>query len=252
MDEGTACDTNGTLVVIPARYGSSRFPGKPLVPIKGVPLILRVHAQAAAAFPSSRIIVATDDARISELCEASSVRVAMTSPGCLTGTDRVWEAVSHLDAELIINVQGDEPLVKGDDILAVLRAARAYRGGVVNAMCAIGERRDIDSPNVPKVVVNARNELVYMSRAPIPYVQAKGATVVYRRQVCIYGFTHDALRAFAHYGKKSVLEAPEDIEILRFLDLGIPVRMIEVSSASVAVDVPEDVPRVEDLLQNKP
>ncbi|MFQ5801474.1 MAG: 3-deoxy-manno-octulosonate cytidylyltransferase [Candidatus Methylomirabilales bacterium] len=241
----------GVVAIIPARYGSSRFPGKPLAMVLGVPLIIRVFQQVVTAFPSEQVIVATDDGRIREVCEGAGIRVVMTSAICPTGTDRVWEAASELEAEMIVNVQGDEPLVRTEDILAVVWSKRANPGHVVNAMCTITDRRDIVSPNVPKVVVNERDELVYMSRAPIPYVKAEDVVHVHRRQVCIYGFNRAELRAFAEYGHKSRLEKTEDIEILRFLDLGIPVRMVEVSEASVAVDVPEDVPRVERLLERE-
>ena len=235
------------VAIIPARYGSSRFPGKPLAKILGVPLILRVFERVVKVLPPAQIVVATDDERIQNVCEQAGIRVVMTSSTCLTGTDRVWEAASKLEAEVIVNVQGDEPLVKVEDILAVIRAKHAYPSHVVNAMCVITDRRDIESPNVPKVVVNNRDDLIYISRAPIPYVKGQGKAV-YRRQVCIYGFNKSELRAFAGHGQKSRLEDPEDIEILRFLDLGIPVRMVEVSGASLAVDVPEDIIRVERLL----
>tara|TARA_B100001971_G_C18250718_1_gene577983 strand:+ start:894 stop:1652 length:759 start_codon:yes stop_codon:yes gene_type:complete len=244
-------ELDGVVAIIPARFGSSRFPGKPLVPILGVPLIIRVFRQVEEVFPAGKIIVATDDERIRGVCIDAGIAVAMTPSDCLTGTDRVWEAARCLDAVTIINVQGDEPLVKAKDILAVVRARRTHPDHVVNAMCSIHDRKDIESPNVPKVVVNGRNDLVYMSRAPIPHVKSTDSVEVYRRQVCIYGFTRGQLQTFAEYGRKSTLEEPEDIEILRFLDLGIPVRMVEVSEASAAVDVPEDVSRVEQLLERR-
>lgn len=244
-------DIADVVAIIPARYGSSRYPGKPLVEVLGVPLVVRVFQRVVTAFPPAQVVVATDDDRIRAVCESEGIRVVMTSSRCLTGTDRVWEAANQLAADIIINVQGDEPLVRAEDILAVVRSKRANPGHVVNAMCTITDRRDIESPNVPKVVVNERDELVYMSRAPIPFVKAQGVVGVYRRQVCIYGFSLPELRAFAGFGRKSRLEEPEDIEILRFLDLGIPVRMVEVSSASVAIDIPEDVARVERLLEQE-
>ena len=248
MSPRGADETSGVLAVIPARYGSSRFPGKPLAKILGVPLVVRVFERVVTTLPATQVVVATDDERIRKVCEESGIRTVMTSSTCLTGTDRVWEAACQLQAETIINVQGDEPLVRAEDILTVIRGKQANPRHVVNAMCAITDRRDIDSPNVPKVVVNERDELVYMSRAPIPYLKAHGGRAVYRRQVCIYAFSPEELKGFAEHGRKSRLEEPEDIEILRFLDLGIPVRMVEVSGASVAVDVPEDIARVEQLL----
>lgn len=239
--------TANVVAIIPARYASSRFPGKPLAKILGVPLVLRVVEQVAAALPISQVYVATDDERIRAVCTAHGVRVLMTSQHCLTGTDRTWEAVQQIEGEIILNVQGDEPLVQAHDILTVLAAKRAYSSHVVNAMCQIDAEDDVVSPNVPKVVVNAHSELVYMSRAPIPFRKEKHSQPIYRRQVCIYGFHLSELRAFAEYGRKSPLEAPEDIEILRFLDLRVPVHMVTVSAASVAVDIPADIARVEQL-----
>jgi len=242
-------ELDGVVAIIPARFRSSRFPGKPLVPILGVPMIIRVFRRVAEVLPASNIVVATDDERIRGVCTDAGVSVIMTPEDCLTGTDRVWQAARCLDAVTIINVQGDEPLVKGDDILAVVREKQTYPDHVINGMCSIHDRKDIESPNVPKVVVNECNELVYMSREPIPHVKSSVRETTYRRQVCIYGFTRGQLQAFAEHGRKSTLEEPEDIEILRFLDLGILVRMVEVSKASVAVDIPEDVQRVEQLLE---
>jgi 3-deoxy-manno-octulosonate cytidylyltransferase (CMP-KDO synthetase) len=202
----------------------------------------------AAALPPDQIFVATDDDRIRRACEDERIRVVMTSSSCPTGTDRVSEAAQQINSSLIVNVQGDEPLIQPGDILAVIEAKRAFPRHVVNAMCPIRDPAHIESPNVPKVVLNERSELVYMSRAAVPYVRNRTTAVHHYRQVCIYGFDRVQLNAFAAHGRKSTLEEPEDIEILRFLDLGIPVRMVTVSDVPVAVDVPEDIARVERLL----
>lgn len=239
--------TADVIAIIPARYASSRFPGKPLAKILGVPLVLRVVERVAAVLPMSQVYVATDDERIHAVCATQGVRVLMTSRHCLTGTDRTWEAAKQVEAEIILNVQGDEPLVHAEDIRTVISAKRAHPTSVVNAMCPISRPEDIASPHVPKVVVNVHNDLVYMSRAPIPFVRGNHSQPVYRRQVCIYGFHLSELRKFAEYGRKSPLEEPEDIEILRFVDLQVPVHMVTVSAASVAVDIPEDIARVEQL-----
>ena len=236
------------LVVIPARFESSRFPGKPLARILGVPMIVRVYDRVAAAVPRAQIMVATDDARIREVCRAERIEVAMTPRGCTTGTDRVFEAVRERDAEIVVNVQGDEPLIAPTDIQRVISAKRAHPDRVANAMCVISDRDDVTSGNVPKVVTRDDGTLVYMSRCPVPFIKNPQATVIYRRQVCIYAFTTAELSAFAAYGGQSPLEQPEDIEILRFLDLGIGVQMVEVEGSSIAVDVPADVARVEALL----
>lgn len=230
-------------IVIPARFKSSRFPGKPLVDIAGTSLIRRVWQRCVQTLPAKQVYVATDDGRISDHCRAAGIQVVMTSEDCLTGTDRVHQASLQVEADLYINVQGDEPLVRPADILAVIEAARAHPGAVVNAMCPIGEEHDFRSPTVPKVVTRPDGRLLYMSRAAIPTDKSHA----FRRalkQVCIYAFDRPALAAFSGAGAKTPLEAVEDIEILRFLELGFEVRMVEVSQASVAVDVPEDVDRV--------
>ncbi len=243
--------TDNAVAVIPARFRSSRFPGKPLVRIRGVPLILRVHARVATAFPADQIVVATDDQRIRDVCEAHQVRTVMTSTTCLTGTDRVCEAASALDADIIVNVQGDEPLIHGDDILAVLQAKRAHPDQVINAMCALPRDIDATSPNIPKVVARRDGQLVYMSRAPIPFAHDRRAEPTFLRQVCIYAFSRRELELFASVRARTPLERAEDIEILRFVDLGVPVRMVTVRGASLAVDVPADVLRVEQELDRE-
>lgn len=239
-------------VVIPARYQSSRFPGKPLATILGMPLVLRVCQRVESVIPRHRIFVATDDPRIRSVCEDAGIQVLMTSSKCLTGTDRVWEASRQIGTDFVVNVQGDEPLIRGEDILAVIRGKEGNPACVVNAMCELREREQIESPDVPKVVVDERSRLVYMSRSPIPFAKDSSAEVRYRRQVCIYAFNRGELAAFAELGRKSRTEAPEDIEILRFIDLNIPIHMVEVSGASIAVDRPEDIARVENLLARDP
>jgi len=235
-------------VVIPARYKSSRFEGKPLAMIDGTPMIVRVWQRCAAAVPADDVYVATDDDRIADVCRRAGIRVLMTPDDCLTGTDRVYHAARQVAADTYINVQGDEPLINPSDILTVLAAAREGGDTVVNAMCPIAEERDFRSTTVPKVVARPDGRLMYMSRAPIPTDKAQGF-VTAMKQVCIYAFTAEALGAFASAGRKTPLEAIEDIEILRFLELGYEVRMVEVSGASIAVDVPEDVARVEEVLR---
>jgi 3-deoxy-manno-octulosonate cytidylyltransferase (CMP-KDO synthetase) len=234
--------------VIPARYASSRYPGKPLARILGIPLVVRVYGRVAAAFPSDRIAVATDDVRIRDVCAAEGITTVMTSSDCLTGTDRVWEAAEQLNADVVINVQGDEPMIRPADITTVLAAKAEHPRCVINAMCPITSPEEIASSNVPKVVTNKSGELAYISRAPIPFVKDPRYVPTYYRQVCIYAFSRSELKAFAGHEGKSRLEGPEDIEILRFVDLGIPIRMVEVSAHTIAVDEPADVARVERLL----
>jgi len=236
-------------VVIPARYQSSRFPGKPLVDLCGKPMIVRVWERCVAAVPAADVYVATDDERIRAACVAQGIQVVMTPDDCLTGTDRVYWASRQIDADVLINVQGDEPLLDAGDILAVIEAARRHPGEVINAMCPIAEERDFRSTTVPKVVARPDGRLLYMSRAAIPTDKTHAFRTA-QKQVCIYAFSRDSLAAFTSIKAKTPLEQIEDIEILRFLELGYEVRMIAVSDSSVAVDTPEDAERVRTLIKD--
>ena len=240
---------SGVLAVIPARYGSSRFPGKPLATIAGVPLVLRVHERVTQALPNDQVIIATDDWRVRDCCEEAGAKVVMTSSQCLTGTDRVREAVRTRDARVIVNVQGDEPLIEPEDILRVLDKWEARGAGVVNAMCVIECEDDVRSPHVPKVSVRSDGRLAKMSRAPLPFHFGRYDDAPFRRQVCIYAFGRLELEAFGSYGRPTRTESLQDIEILRSLDLGNDVHMVEVSAASHAVDIPQDIERIETLLR---
>jgi len=239
--------SRGVLAVIPARYRSSRFPGKPLVLIKGQPLVWWVHRAVALAVGAEQVIVATEDERIVERCQAMGIRTALTRDDHATGTDRVAEVAATVDAQLYVNVQGDEPLVSGAVITSVIEAKRRWPSEVINAMARIEERADVESPNVPKVVANTSGRLLYMSRAPVPRDKSGGSASQHFRQVCVYAFNREELARFAAT-PRGPLERAEDIEILRFLEADVPVRMVEVEGGSVAVDVPDDVARVERIL----
>lgn len=231
-------------LIIPARYESSRFPGKPLISILGKSMIKRVYEQCVQTLPPEKVFVATDDVRIADHCSQEGMQVVMTNHLCMTGTDRVYAASQKIQADIYINVQGDEPLILPEDIRIVIDTALKSPGVIVNAMCQIRLKEDFRNPTIPKVVVDAKNFLLYMSRAAIPTNKNK-QFVRAMKQVCIYAFPADLLHAFASVSKKTSLEEIEDIEILRFLEMGYRVKMVEVSGSSVAVDVPSDVLRVE-------
>lgn len=237
---------NRVVGIIPARFESSRFPGKPLARILGRTMIDRVASIAAEALGQENVYVATDDERIRDEVCARGYQCVMTGTA-LTGTDRTWQAAEQIDADIYVNIQGDEPMLEPRDILRIVDAKRSHPACVVNGYCVLAPDEDPASPNIPKVAVGDHGQLVYMSRSPIPGCKTTPAHTFYK-QVCIYAFSLDELRAFASLGRKSRLEAIEDIEILRFLDLEVPVLMTETSGASLAVDVPEDVARVEAAL----
>ncbi|WP_207882207.1 3-deoxy-manno-octulosonate cytidylyltransferase [Pseudomonas sp. 30_B] len=231
-------------VIIPARYQSSRLPGKPLVQLNGVPMIVRTYGQCLKACPAERIHVATDDDRIREVCEQHGISVLMTSSQCLTGTDRLAECAQQLDADIFINVQGDEPVFNPDDLRRMIKACSQWPGEVLNGYCAIEEEEQFRSTSTPKVVLRPDGRLLYMSRATIPGTKSNEFVRGWR-QVCLYAFPRESLAAFAACDSKTPLESLEDIEILRFLELGWEVRMLELSQDSIAVDNPEDVAAAE-------
>lgn len=234
-----------TVAIIPARYASSRFPGKPLVELAGKPMIIWVAELSAKAMGQENVFVATEDERIKKVVEAAGFQAVMTRPEALTGTDRLAEASVEIDADIFINVQGDEPLVNPEDIVKIREAKLDYPDTIINGFSWITETEDPNSVNIPKVITSEDNRLIYMSRVALPgFKDAKNAPPRYKKQVCIYGFNRGELRSFLEFGRKSELEHSEDIEILRFLELGVPIKMVETRPGSLAVDIPEDVGKV--------
>ncbi|MCB0338053.1 MAG: 3-deoxy-manno-octulosonate cytidylyltransferase [Bdellovibrionales bacterium] len=234
-------------VIIPARYKSTRLPGKPLVEILGKSLVRRVWEKCVEAVGPKCVYIATDDSRISQHCEEHGMQCILTPESCLTGTDRIWEASKVLETQLLINVQGDEPLLDPADITKVIEEAIQNPDTVICGMCEITDEKDFRSPTVPKVVCDQNNFLLYMSRAAIPTSKALTFEKAYK-QVCIYGLPKHKLEIFGKHQAKTPIESIEDIELLRFIEMGHRIKMVEVSSSSVAVDVPEDVARVEGIL----
>ncbi len=239
------------VAVIPARHASSRFPGKPLVPLLGRPMLLRVADRCAEALGAANVVVATDDDRIRAVAADAGFRVEMTSSTALTGTDRIAELADRLAVPVILNVQGDEPLVDPDDIVRIAAVKAAEPEMVVNGYHPLSPDEDPEDPDLPKVVLDADERLLYMSRAAVPGTKTgrPSPDATYLKQVCIYGFSPSDLARFTATDGKGPLERAEDIEILRFLELGRPVRMVRTSTASLAVDRPEDVAAVEAALR---
>lgn len=239
-----------SVVIIPARYKSSRFPGKPLVRLLGKPMILWVCELSAKAVGVDSVYVATDDNQISLLVEEAGFKTIMTSSKCLTGTDRLAEAANKVDADIYINVQGDEPLVNPKDIINIIKAKETYYNEIINGYSPIYSNENPNDLNIPKVIFTEDKTLVYMSRQAIPgFKNHDQAPAQYYKQVCIYAFTADELKMYANYGRKSTLEYSEDIEIIRFFEFGKKVRMIETSKGHLGVNLPDDVVKVEKELK---
>lgn len=239
------------LGVIPARFKSSRFEGKPLIEINGIPMIKRTFTQANKSPLLDKLIVATEDQRIIDYCTSENIPVMMTSPTCLTGTDRVAEVAKEHDYDFYINIQGDEPVIDPDVITQLIAEYKNFGELyiVYNLYKVITDQNEINSDTIVKVIVNEQDELMYMSRLPIPYSKS-GLEPKVKQQIPVYGFTKEALSIFSRY-KKTVNEQYEDIELLRFVDLGYKLKMSETFADSIAVDVPSDIKKIEDFLNKK-
>lgn len=236
------------LGIIPARYKSSRFPGKPLELIAGKPLVQRVYERASKCRDLDSLCVATEDERIESFCRTLGIPVVMTSDRHPTGTDRLAEVARRVKADLYVNIQGDEPLIDPGSITAAIKGLLKSKPRTVTClMKKISAPDEIQSVNVPKVVVNDQNKVVFFSRLPIPFAKGKVPSVHYK-QVCVYAFTRNTLATFARL-PQSRNERVEEIELLRLTDNGVPIQMVEVKRESIAVDVPGDIRRVEALLR---
>ncbi|MDI5964104.1 3-deoxy-manno-octulosonate cytidylyltransferase [Streptantibioticus silvisoli] len=234
------------VAVIPCRWGSSRFPGKPLALLDGHPLLWHVHQRCLEADRITEAVVATDDDRIRAACEDLGIRCLMTGEHA-TGTDRVAECARHLDADAIINVQGDEPFIDPDAIDAVslaLAESPADALVVVNACAELRSPAAAIDHNVVKAVTATSGNALLFSRQPIPY--PRDAHPTYLRQLGLYGFTPEALRTFSSL-PQGPLEQAEGIEMLRFIEHGHQVRTVLVADDGMAVDTPEDLRRASRL-----
>jgi 3-deoxy-manno-octulosonate cytidylyltransferase (CMP-KDO synthetase) len=239
--------------IIPARYASTRFPGKPLAPVAGRPLIQHVIEQCQKAKTLSEIIVATDDARIADAA-MKFCRVEMTRAGHPSGSDRIAEVAARRQCDAVVNIQGDEPLIDPAVIDAVAKALAGCE--MSTAATLIKNPGDLDNPNVVKVVVNAAGRALYFSRRTIPYLREAAigsvseqlAAFPFLKHLGIYGYRRETLLRLVRF-PVSPLEAAEKLEQLRALENGIQIAVVRVEYDSVGVDAPEDVARVEKLLK---
>ena len=238
-------DRGRVVAVIPARFGSTRFPGKPLTLILGTPMIAHVVTRAREARCFTEVVVATDDDRIAVAARAAGARVAMTGEA-RSGTDRVAQAVRDLDAEVVLNVQGDEPALPPENLRVVAEHLRAHPEVPLATLALPATEDDMANPNVVKVVTDLAGRALYFSRAPIPYPRNPVAGVA-RKHVGLYGFQRRALYEFTGWPETD-LERVEGLEQLRALAHGMAIAVLPAAGESVSVDVPEDVPRAEAAL----
>jgi 3-deoxy-manno-octulosonate cytidylyltransferase (CMP-KDO synthetase) len=231
------------VAVIPARYSASRFPGKPLAPIAGVPMIERVWRGARSAKRLDRVIVATEDARIQTACAGFGAQVAMTRADHATGTDRIGEVAAKLDADVVVNVQGDEPLIAGFVIDAAIDLLLEDRSLPMATVVHPLDPGGAEDPNRVKVVLDRRGRALYFSRSPIPHV--RGEMPPRWQHVGLYAYRRDFLLEFVKL-TPTPAERAEQLEQLRALENGFDIGCAIVEGwSSIPVDVPADVARVE-------
>jgi 3-deoxy-manno-octulosonate cytidylyltransferase (CMP-KDO synthetase) len=239
------------VVVIPARYGSTRLPGKPLVLLAGKPMIQRVFERAKLSKRVERVIVATDDERIVDAVEAFGGEARMTRPDHRTGTERVAEVAAHVEGDVFVNVQGDEPLLDPEAVDAAISSLLEEPPASISTVATpVKTPGDIMDPNVVKTVLDFESNALYFSRAPIPWVRDTAGKILVRhwKHLGLYVFQRAALLEYPTLPQRE-LEKIEQLEQLRWLENGWKIRVAEVAHDAVSVDVPEDVARVEKLLQ---
>jgi len=237
---------NKAIGVIPVRYGSTRFPGKPLAPILGKPMLQWVYEGAREARLLDRIIIATDDVRIMDAAASIGAEAKMTSPDHASGTDRVAEVARETDAEIVLNIQGDEPLVRGDMLDPLVDALRAGETSMATLMAKNYDISLLSDSHIVKVVADSRGRALLFSRAPLPY----GARDFFHQHIGIYAYRRDLVLG---YGRLPIsrLEAVEKLEQLRALENGIAISMVEIAKPTLSVDTPGDIIEIERRLRSE-
>ncbi|HEX7676427.1 MAG TPA: 3-deoxy-manno-octulosonate cytidylyltransferase [Bdellovibrio sp.] len=237
--------------VIPARYGSTRFPGKPLVSLKGRPLIQWTIEGSKKSKLLTDLIVATDDDRIKAAAEAVGCKVAMTESDLPSGSDRIHAAIQNVECDIVVNIQGDEPLVTGD---LVDRLAQVFIDDPTLDMATLAHpitEEELQSMNSVKVVLNHKDEALYFSRYPMPYSRLKASEMgTYEgclKHIGMYAYSKKFLKKFCE-APQALIEKAESLEQLRALYLGAKIKVVRVKEASLGVDTPEDLVRLEKLL----
>jgi len=239
------------IVVIPARYKSTRFPGKPLAEIQGKPLIYWVYNQAKKIQNVDDVFIATDDERIKETVENFGGKSVMTSERHATGTDRIAEAVEKMDADIIVNIQGDEPLFNSQSVekaVNVLLNDKDQNISMTTLMTKIQNKEQYDDPNTVKVVTDKSGFALYFSRSLIPFPREKGITNVYKH-IGIYGYRKNFLLKYTSM-EQTPLEKTESLEQLRIIENGYKIKLIETKRESLSIDTPEDLELLKKQFKN--
>ncbi|MGF1613999.1 MAG: 3-deoxy-manno-octulosonate cytidylyltransferase [Gammaproteobacteria bacterium] len=239
------------VIVIPARFGSSRLPGKPLIDLLGKPMIQHVVERARQVRSAERVVVATDDPRIMQAVHAFGAQALLTSTTHRSGTDRLLEVMESVPGDIYVNIQGDEPLVRPEDIELLIAGMIADQSVAVGTLCHPLPAIEAGNPNTVKVVLNHRGDALYFSRAPIPYPRDPDAEATYLKHVGVYAYRRAVLE---QYGRlhEPMLERAEKLEQLRLLHAGVRVRAFQVAPTGPGVDTPECLERVRALLSGQP
>jgi 3-deoxy-manno-octulosonate cytidylyltransferase (CMP-KDO synthetase) len=250
---GSRVDTSSSslqiVAIIPARYGSTRFPGKPLADLDGRTMIEHVYRRASASPAVSRVIVATDDMRIADAVARFGGEVRMTRDNHASGTDRLAEVASTLDCDVVVNVQGDEPLIDPGAITEAIAPFSADPTVQVSTLFRrIASPSELSNPNIVKVVVDRAGFALYFSRAPIPYTRdPRGGWPPLYAHIGLYAYRRNALLVLASL-EPTPLERAESLEQLRALEHGIRIKAVETRFDSYGVDTPEDLEQVRRLI----
>ncbi len=238
------------LIVIPARYESTRLPGKPLLEIAGKSLIHLVYERAGESRLKDGVIIATDDQRIIDAASSFGAQAVMTSTSCKSGTDRVFEAIKDRKADLIINVQGDEPFMR-PDMIDLLFSVMEKESLAVATLCApITDNSEFTDPNIVKVVLDKNGFALYFSRSPIPYLRNGNSRSILYKHIGIYGFERSFLEKFVSM-QKSRLEEAESLEQLRILENGFKIKVLTTHYDGFGIDTPGDLDRARLVLDRK-
>jgi 3-deoxy-manno-octulosonate cytidylyltransferase (CMP-KDO synthetase) len=260
------------VIVIPARYASTRLPGKPLMEISGKPIIQWVYERAMNSALKDSVFIATDDERIRNAAASFGADVVMTSPECKSGTDRVYQAIKDKEADIIINLQGDEPFIRTDIIDSLFYEMEKERLHMATLCCPIEEETDYLNPNIVKVVLDRYGFALYFSRSPIPFFrnaisspniknqnqQAPPASELKLSKIAnpkciykhigIYGFSRDFLKEYVAM-EEGVLEAAESLEQLRVLENGYDIKVLITDYNGIGIDTKEDLEQAINFMQ---
>ena len=237
------------VIVIPARYASTRLPGKPLADIAGKPMIQHVVERASEVPGMAAVVVATDDSRVADVVRGFGAQVVMTSPDHPSGTDRLVEVMGQLSADIYINLQGDEPLVRPGDVSRLALGMRTDASVGVGTLCHPIDAEEAHNPNVVKVVLARNGDALYFSRSPIPYARDEQAAR-YLKHVGVYAYRREVLAGYSAM-PQPMEEQAEKLEQLRLLHAGVRIRAWEVAPTGPGVDTPECLDKVRRLLQEQ-